>query len=511
MENNSHILSTRRIAQNALMLYARTFVVLCISLYISRLILSAMGAENVGIYNLVGGIVTLMAFFQAALTKSTGRFITYDLGATSSTEQQQRTFGACLGIHCVISAIFLLLGETLGLYIFHHYTIIPTERILAAQIVYQLALFTFSVQLLSVPYSAAIIAHEKMSAYAIISITESIIRLVGVLIIPFIPLDSLVLYGIIVALVAICSMGMNIVYVFRKLPTYKVLPLWEKKLSIHIFSFSGWTMLGSATNTGTQQGVALLFNNFVSLIANAALGFANQVNAALAQFVNSFMTAFNPQLIKLCAAKEYHSLHGLMTMASKVSFVLAYIVALPLITNMNYLLELWLVDVPQYTKEFCQLILICTVIDATTGIYNTAITATGNIRAYQIAISISFTLDLMLAYILLRNRINPAIVFGSRILTRGLLNMLIGMYYSSKLVYFDILKYLRQALLPILLVLVISIPVNYYISLHTEALQLLLVSTIVDIILIMGLSYMFILNKEERNKLQNIIKQKIHG
>ena len=504
------IVAQQRIAKNALFLYIRTFVVMCIALYISRLVLATLGADNVGIYNVVGGIVTLMAFFQTAFTKSTGRFITYDLGAESSLEQRKRTFAACLGIHGWIALILLILGETVGLCIFYHYTVIPPERMMAAKIIYHLALLTFSIQILSIPYSAAIIAHERMSVYAVISILEAVLRLAGVMLISLIPSDTLILYGVVVALVGMASLTMNMSYVLVHMPEYCTGPSWEKDLSKRILTFSGWTMLGSATNTGTQQGIALLFNNFVSLIANAALGFANQVNAALAQFVNSFSTAFNPQVIKLCAVKEYDALHRLMTMASKVSFMLAYILALPMITNMDYLLHIWLVNVPQYTTEFCQLILLCTVIDATTGVYNTAITATGTIRNYQIAISVSFTLDLLISYMLLRCGVHPALVFSSRILTRGLINMGIGLYFTHRLIDFPISRYARQALLPILLVLLCTVPVNYVLSCHLSTLPLLLVSTAADSILILSLGYFVVLNSSERASLKKTVKQKLH-
>lgn len=510
MEKPANIVSKQRIAKNALFLYIRTFVVLCISLYISRLVLATLGAEDVGIYNVVGGIVMLMAFFHAAFTKSTGRFITYDLGTDSSSEQKKRTFAACLGIHGWIALLLLILGETIGLWIFYHFTVIPPDRIMAAKIIYHLALLTFSIQILSIPYSAAIIAHEKMSVFAVISILEATLRLGGVMLISFISSDALILYGIVVALVGVVSLVMNALYVLIKMPEYRTIPSWEKELSRRILTFSGWTMLGSATNTGTQQGVALLFNNFVSLIANAALGFANQVNAALSQFVNSFTTAFNPQVIKLCAAQEYDELHRLMTMASKISFVLAYIMALPLITNMDYLLHLWLVNVPQYTTEFCQLILICTVIDATTGVYNTAITATGTIRNYQIAISISFTLDLLISFILLKCHVHPALVFSSRILTRGLINMCIGLYFTRRLISFNIARYSRQALVPIMLVLLCTIPVNYGLMLHFCTLSLLFVSIAADSILVIGLGYFVVLNTSEREALNKMIKQKLH-
>lgn len=478
-------------------------------MYISRLVLAELGAENLGIYNVVGGIVTLIAFFQAALTKSTGRYITYDLGADTTIEQQKKTFSACLGVHVLIVLVFLILGETIGLWVLHNYTSIPNDRIFAAEVIYQLSLLTLSMNIMVVPYSAAIIAHEKMSVYAIISIADAVLKLIGVMLIPFIASDSLILYGVIIFLVALMNVIFNAVYVLQKIPTYKSFPRWHKGTSVGILKFSGWTLLGSTTNTATQQGVALLFNNFVSLIANAALGFANQVNAALEQFVRSFTTAFNPQIIKLCAAKDYNSLHKLMTMASKTSFVLAYIVALPLITNMDYLLHLWLTDVPEYTKEFCQLIVACTVIDATTGVYNTTITATGQIKNYQIAISISFSLDLLCAYFLLVLHFHPALVYGSRIITRGFINMIIGLFYIHNLVFFDVKKYFRQALLPILSVLILTTPINYYLTLHFNDVARLLISTITDVILVTILSFFIILNSSEKNAIMNLLKQKV--
>ena len=181
-----------------------------------------------------------------------------------------------------------------------------------------------------------------------------------------------------------------------------------------------------------------------------------------------------------------------------------------MITNMDYLLHIWLVNVPQYTTEFCQLILICTVIDATTGVYNTAITATGTIRNYQIAISVSFTLDLLISYMLLRCGVHPALVFSSRILTRGLINMGIGLYFTHRLIDFPICRYTRQALLPILLVLLCTVPVNYVLSCHLSTLPLLLVSTAADSILILSLGYFVVLDSSERAALKKTVKQKLH-
>lgn len=510
MQQSEHIASSKRIAKNAVLLYIRTFIVLCISLYISRVVLQELGVEDLGIYNLVAGIVTLVAFFQAALTKSTGRFITYEIGAQSGEERQRQTFAACLGIHAIIALIILILGEIVGLWILHHYTVIPVHRQLAANIVYQMTLVTLVVQIMRVPYEAAVIAHERMSIFATISILEALLKLVGVLSLRVICSDKMVSYALMLFLVAFTIMVIYFTITVRLYPTYRTYPHWQSKLSHSILAFCGWTMMGSATNVGTQQGVALLMNNFVNLTANAALGLANQVYSAITQFVNSFSTAFNPQVIKLYASNNEDQLHRLMTQASKLSFVLAYIVTLPLITNMDYILTLWLVDVPEYTTIFCQLILVCALFDATTGVYNTAITATGNLRGYQIAISLSFTLDLVCAWLLLVHNVRPAIVFGSRIMTRGVINMFIGLYYAKSLVHFEIVTYIRKAIIPIIVILMITIPLNHILGQYLQELPLLFISTIIDVCVITLLTYVVILDKGERQICRQTIKQKLH-
>ena len=318
----SQISNNKTIAKNTMFLYIRTLIVLGISLYTSRVVLQVLGAEDLGIYNVVGGIVTMMSFFQAAQTKATSRFITYELGKHSSNNILQKVFSVCMTIHIIIAIISVILGETVGLWIITHWTDIPLERQAAAMWVYQFALIVFCCQIVRVPYDAIVVAHERMSMYAYMSILEAVLLLGMVFLLKVTPGDSLIYYSASVAFIAFIVFLCYYFYVRRLFDAYQYKPTWDKEYSMRILSFSGWTLLGSSANTATQQGTNLLMNNFVGLIANAALGFASQVNIAVSKFVNGFSTAFTPQIIKLYAQKEYESMHISMKRSSKFSFVL---------------------------------------------------------------------------------------------------------------------------------------------------------------------------------------------
>lgn len=480
-----------------------------VALYTSRLVLQALGEEDLGIYNVVGGIVALMSFFQQAQTKSTSRFITYELGNNGDEKALSKVFSQCMTIHILISLVALVLGETIGLYIVNNWTNIPPERWGATQYVYQFAIITFCIHIIRVPYDAVIVAHEDMSVYAYMSILEALLQLGLAWLLLHSNGDNLILYSCLMMTIAfilfLCYRG----YVKIKRKSYKFKWEWNKTDSIKILSFSGWTLLGSGANTATQQGVSLLFNNFVGLVANTALGFANQVNAALGRFVGSFTTAFNPQIIKLCAAKDWYSMHLLMDRAAKISFALCYVMALPLILNMDYILKIWLTDVPPLTSDFCRLILMCTIIDATTSVLNTSITAAGNIRNYQIGIATSFLFDLVCAAILLLSNVNPVLVFASRIVTRGVINMFIGMYFAKKQIRYQSIHYLKSVILPVCLVVLISAPLVWILKIYFSEWSLLLLS-IFSSMIVVGLCVWFILlSKYEQNYILRIVREKL--
>lgn len=508
----SQISNNKKIAKNTMYLYIRTLIVLGISLYTSRVVLQVLGAEDLGIYNVVGGIVSLMSFFQAAQTKATSRFLTYELGKKSDQATLRNVFSVCMTIHILIAFICVILGETIGLWIITNWTEIPIERQNAAMWVYQFALIAFCIQIVRVPYDSVVVAHERMGMYAYMSIIEVILQLGIVLLLMVTTGDSLIYYSVSVAFIAFVLCLCYYIYVRTNFKEYHYEPIWDKKYSISVLSFSGWTLLGAGANTATQQGVSLLMNNFVGLVANAALGFAGQVNIAVSKFVNGFSTAFTPQIIKLYAQNNNQALNSLINRASKFSFALCYIMALPLIINMDFVLHLWLGNnVPQYTLEFCQLILVCTIFDATTGVYNTTVTATGNIKAYQVCITISFLLDLLFSSILLLLNVHPAIVFGSRIITRGFINMFIGLYFLNNYIGFSINSYFANVLRGIIVTLFATVIPVLIISHFTEGWIRVFSTSIMSTLIIAICVVYVVMTKNERSVILNKIKAKIHG
>ncbi len=497
--------SNIRIAKNTIYLYFRLIIILFVSFFSSRLVLEILGETDLGIYNIVGGVVLLLSFLNSALTKATQRFITFELGRNSQSEKLKKVFSISLTIHLGIAIIACIFGETIGLWLVNNYIVLPNERIFAANWVYQLAIITFCFHVIRVPYDAVIIANENMSVYAYISIFEALLQLGLIFLIKNIIGDKLIIYSIIIAFIACSLLLIYHLYVRWKYPAYSFSLIIDKEYYKKILKFSSWTLLGSAANVSTQQGVNLLLNRFVGLVANTALGFANQVNQFVSRFVSSFSTAFNPQIIKDFAQGDYKSMHLLMGRASKFSFFLAYLLALPLIVNMEFLLQLWLVRVPEYTTGFCQMILICSVIDATTGVYNSAITATGEIKNYQLCITISFLIDLLLAYLLLSNKMHPMLVFGSRILTRGFFNMCIGLFFIKKQLDFDLLNYFRKVLTPIIFTLILTILPTLYLYNNYKNIQLFFLTFIIVGFLLAISLYFFILDKVEKNKLKIFI------
>lgn len=499
MSNMSSSSDNRRIAKNTIFLYIRTAIVLLVSLYTSRVLLQVLGVENLGIYNVVGGVVAMMSFFQTAQTKATSRFITYELGRNSNATTLRRVFSICMTIHVLIAAIGLILGETLGYWIITNWTAIPEGRQDAAMWVYQFALVVFCIQIIRVPYDSVIVAHEHMSMFAYMSVLEAILQLGVVYVLRIMPGDSLIHYSILTALVALVICLFYYLYVKQHFKAYRFQLVWDKDYSRRILSFSGWTLLGTGANTATQQGVNLLMNNFVGLVANAALGFAAQVNNAVSRFVSGFSTAFTPQIIKLYAQNDFVSLHLLMNRSSKFSFALCYIFALPLITNMGLILSIWLGDdVPMFTREFCQLILVCTIIDATTGVYNTAITATGKIKGYQLAISLSFFFDLVSSFVLLLCSVSPIYVFGSRIATRGIVNMFIGLFFIRKYVEIDVASYFRSVIFKIIITLLLTAIPVYCVTLVTDGWFRLIITFLISGILVLLCTFYILMTKSER-------------
>lgn len=400
MDNQSSQ-NNKRIAKNTLLLYFRMLLTMVVSLYTSRVVLEALGVEDYGIYNVVGGVVTMFSMLSGSLSSAISRFITFELG-TGNLEKLKRVFSSSVTIQMGLCAIILILAETVGLWFLNNKMVIPESRMYAANWVYQLSLLTFVINLISIPYNAAIIAHERMSAFAYISIFEAVSKLVVAYCIVISPLDRLILYAFMLTTIAIIIRLIYGSYCKRKFEECTYHFIYDHDLLKQMFGFAGWNFIGSSSALLRDQGGNIVINLFCGPAVNAARGIAVQVNTAIHSFVTNFMTALNPQITKSYAAGEHKYLMTLLFQGARLSFYILLLLSLPVIINTHYILHLWLGQVPEHTVKFVQLVLIFGMCESISTPLITAMHATGKIRNYQIVVGGCQMMNLPISYIFLR-------------------------------------------------------------------------------------------------------------
>lgn len=408
--------NNKRIAKNTLLLYFRMFITMAVGLYTSRIVLNVLGLSDYGVYNVVGGIITMVSFLNVAMVQASQRFLSFELG-TGSLERLNTVFCTSVNIHFVICVIAVLIGETVGLWFVNSKLVIPEGRMVAANWVYQASILTFVVGVMSVPYNSSIVAHEKMSAFAYISILEVILKLVIVYLLLVIPFDKLIAYSILMVLV---SVGMRLCYtVYCKKHfeecTYHF--IFDKKLSLEMFSFAGWSVFGNLGFSFKDQISNIIVNLFFGPAVNAARGIGMHVASLVNTFATNFTMAINPQITKQYAAGNLETSRQLVYTSSRYSFYLLSLVSIPLIINIGYILKLWLGIVPEYTSQFVVLSLLTSLLYVLSGSVTTAIQATGKIKWFQIGICVIMLSELPVAWILLEFGLPPYSVMWPSIAT----------------------------------------------------------------------------------------------
>ena len=396
-----HTENTKRIAKNTLMLYFRMFFLMFLGLFTSRIVLEALGENDYGIYNVVGGVVAMFTVISGSLATAVSRFITFELGKGFQA-RLDKVFSTAVAVQIMLALVVVILAVPCGIWFIDHKMTIPTESIPAARWVLYFSILSFAVNLMSVPQMALITAHERMSAYAYIGIIDGVLRLVTALLIYFSPSGRLVLYAalmlVTVALVRLCY-GL---YCRRHFPDCRFRPVFERTLLKEMFSFAGWDFIGTASGVLRDQGGNILVNMFFGTAMNAARGIAFQLSGAVQGFVTNFMTAVNPQITKSYAAGEYPYMFSLVRKASRMSYYLLLIFALPLLFNTEFVLDIWLKEVPEDSVVFVQLFLIFSLSESLARPLVTALLATGNIRNYQIIVGGLQLVNLPVSYLLLR-------------------------------------------------------------------------------------------------------------
>ena len=485
----------------------RMIVTMLIALYTSRVVLNVLGVEDYGLYNIVGGVVALFSFMNSAMSAATQRFITYELGRGDS-KSINRVFSMSITSHLIIIAIFLVLAETIGLWFLNTQVQIPEGKEVTANWIYQFSIIVLCFNIISVPYSASIIAYEKMSIYAIISIVDAILKLVIATVLSSVSGDKLISYAFMLSIESIAVFLCYLIVSVRSFSVCKYTPVFDKELFKKLFGFSGWSMLGQMSLVGANQGSNILINIFYTVTVNATMGIANQVNVAVNNLVSSFQTAFQPQITKSYALGDFVGLNSLMQKASKLSFYLLYIVSFPLILNIHEILLLWLGNVPPFCEIFCILILIASMVNAIAGPLWMAIFATGNIKIYQIVISIIYLLDIPIVYLLFSIGCPPAYAIAVKIFLNVIILGVRIIFNARRIPSFSTGLFLRNVLLPIGLVVLISVPtmmlLDYLVELSSIWWKLLVI--IIEVIFVSGIVYVVGLNCSERQFINNTIK-----
>lgn len=503
--------NNKRIAKNTLFLYFRMILIMIVSLYTSRIILAELGITDYGIYNVVGGVVAMFSFLNSCMTTSTQRFLTIELGK-GNKETLKDVFAASLNIHIFIALVIALLAETVGLWFVNEKLIISSERIFAANCVYQFSILTFCVNIIQVPYNAILIAHEKMSMYAYISILEAILKLGLAYSLIVVSIDKLIIYA---ASLFVIQLIISTIYKFickRKYNETNFKLFWSKELYKAMFGFAVWNVFGSIAWLLRNQGLNIVLNLFFGPAINAARGVASQVSGTVMGFISNFQIALNPQITKDYAVGNMYGMEKLSYLGTKFSFFLLFTIAFPLCLNINYILNIWLIEVPKYTDLFIILILIDSLVGILFGTpFITSLSATGKIKRYQIVVSSIILCVLPAGYIALKLGCDAPSVFYISILFTLISGFVRFLFCKIQLGY-SLNKMLSKVLLPIFLVLILSLPVPIYLKFKffssltfVNFMFLCIVSMFITLLVVWSVG----LNKNERDSFSSFIVNKV--
>ncbi|VVM73689.1 hypothetical protein [Pseudomonas fluorescens] len=403
MDTNNY----KRIAKNAGLLYFRMLLTMAVTLYTSRVVLNTLGVDDFGIYHLVGGFITMLGFLHGAMSSATQRFISFELGKTDNNNLNN-IFSMSINIHLLIAAGIFLLGETVGIWFVTTHLTIPTARMEAACWVFHLSLLAFLVSVISVPYNAIIIAHERMSVFAWVSIVDVSLKLLIVFMLSWFGMDKLMLYAaLMLAVISLVTIVYKL-YCKSRFPESRFRLYWNKPLFNTMLSYTGWNMWGNAAAVMGSQGVNVMLNIFFGPTINAARTIAFQVSGALNSFVQNVQIAVNPQIIKSYASNDVAYMHKLVCYGAKYNFFLLFFLSFPVLLKTEQILVLWLGNVPSHTIIFVQLVIINILIDTISYPLITAAQATGKIKTYQTVVGGILLLNLPLSYLLLKNTSDPS-------------------------------------------------------------------------------------------------------
>ena len=500
--------NSKRIAKNTLYLFFRMFLVLAVGLYTSRVVLGILGVKDYGLYNVVGSIVVLFGFLQQALNNATYRYLAYGIGV-GDKEVLRNTFSMAINAHLILVGIILLLSETLGLWFLYNKLVIPTERMDAAIFAYQMSILCCCVNIIKTPYNSSIIAHEKMNFYAYTSIIEVVLKLLIVYLLIIGDFDKLMLYSFLILVVTLFMLFWYYLQCKKLFPECHYQKHWDGSLISNMVKYSGLSIIVNLVDVSVNQSIVFFFNIFFGLVANAALGIANQVNSQLTNFLNSFTQSYGPQIIKSYASGDKKYFMNLLFSSSKFSYYLLLLVSVPVLLNIDFILKLWLKNPPENAGTFFIVVIWYSLIDAYSAPLWAGVHATGNIKGHQVLMASIKILNIPLAYVLLK--------FGSPAWTALLLKVVLNVIcsvvrpcYVRKLYGLPLSKYFKEVFGMIYLSTVIMLPLPFYLAHHMEnGWSKLCLTSMLFVVIAMPVIYIVGFNAKEKKLIKSVVQNKI--
>lgn len=489
--------NSKRIAKNTLLLYIRLIFTMAVGLFTSRVILATLGIEDYGIYNVVAGFVLMFSFFTGSLGAAISRFLTYELGKGES-DKLQWIFSTSVNVQLLLSMAILVLAEAIGVWFVNNKLNIPADRLYAANWTFQCAILSFIFNLISVPYNAAIIAHERMSAFAYISILEVTLKLAIVYALYISPIDKLITYSILFAFIGLVIRLVYGVYCKKHFAECHYKPVIDKSMLKEITGFAGWNLLGSGAYLFNTQGINIAMNLFFGVTVNAARGIATQVEGVVRQFVTNFTTALNPQITKSYAAGNMEYMYTLVCRGAKYSYFLMLIFAVPFMFDADIILKLWLDNVPEYTSIFLRLTMIGTLCDILGNSTANACWATGKVKKYYLLVGSIGSLVFFISYGLFAYGF-PAYTSYVVFIVIYLILIFVKLYIIKGLIDFPVTMFYKETLLKILPVTFITLIIaSIPFSLMDESVLRFFLTSILSVIVLGGSIYSCGLEKTER-------------
>lgn len=505
----NNLSNNKRIALNTIMLYFRMFLTMGVSLYTSRVILQSLGISDYGIYNVVAGFVSMFTFMNSAMTSATQRYITFAIGE-DNYEKANTVFCTCINIHALFAIVLIIIAETVGVWFLNTHMTIPSERMVAANVVFQLAILSTVVMMISVPYNALIVAHEKMSAFAYISIFEVSCKLLIAFILFISPFDRLILYAILMLIVQLIVRRVYGFYCRNHFKESKYRLIWNKSLFKDLMSFSVWSLFGNLASVCSGQGLNVVLNMYFGPVVNAARGVAYQVQSAIQGFSGNFQMAINPQITKNYASGNISYMHSLIYASSKYSFYLLLLLSLPVILEADFILSVWLKDIPEHTCGFLRITLCTVAINALAGPFTISAQANGNIKAYQAAVGGILLLTLPVSFILLKFLEIPEVVYAVDLVV-VILAQIVRLFFMKRMINLSIKEYAYKVILPISSVTLMAVMPSFcaYHFLPDKCLQSFLVVCCVCFFSIGSMVYLIGITNTERSVVNEFIKKQI--